>query len=39
MTWDKSQVPYDYYETWLHTDIVPLEVDATTSAWTLIGRA
>jgi GntR family transcriptional regulator len=29
-TRDKSQVPYDYYETWLRTDIVPLEVDATT---------
>jgi len=31
-TWDKSQIPYDYYETWLRTDIVALEVDATTSA-------
>ncbi|MEI2774714.1 MAG: GntR family transcriptional regulator [Tetrasphaera sp.] len=29
-TWDKSLVPYDYYETWLRTDVVPLEVDATT---------
>ncbi|GAA1594843.1 GntR family transcriptional regulator [Actinoplanes couchii] len=27
-TWDKSLVPYDYYETWLRTDIVPLAVDA-----------
>jgi GntR family transcriptional regulator len=30
ITWDKSLVPYDYYETWLRTDVVPLEVDATT---------
>ena len=29
-TWDTSLVPYDYYETWLRTDVVPLEVDATT---------
>ncbi|WP_033338780.1 GntR family transcriptional regulator [Catenuloplanes japonicus] len=29
-TWDKSLVPYDYYETWLRTDIVPIAVDATT---------
>jgi GntR family transcriptional regulator len=29
-TWDKSLVPYDCYETWLRTDIVPLTVDATT---------
>ena len=27
----KAQVAYDYYETWLRTDVVPLEVDATTS--------
>ena len=31
-TRDKSHVPYDYYETWLRTDVVPLEVDATTSS-------
>ncbi len=25
-TWDQSTVPFDYYETWLRTDVVPLEV-------------
>lgn len=30
-TWDRSLVPYDYYETYLRTDIVPLAVDASTS--------
>jgi GntR family transcriptional regulator len=30
-TWDKTLEPYDYYETWLRTDIVPLEVDAATN--------
>ncbi|MBM2620505.1 GntR family transcriptional regulator [Actinoplanes sp. LDG1-06] len=29
-TWDKLHVPYDHYETWLRTDIVPIVVDATT---------
>jgi len=29
-TWDKSLAPYDYYETWLRTDVIPLEVDAMT---------
>ncbi|MBU2667925.1 GntR family transcriptional regulator [Actinoplanes bogorensis] len=29
-TWDKLLVPYDHYETWLRTDLVPLVVDATT---------
>ena len=24
-TWDKSKTPFDYYETWLRTDVVPLE--------------
>jgi len=33
-TWDKTLEPYDYYETWLRTDIVPLEVDATTTERT-----
>lgn len=25
-TWDQSSMPFDYYETWLRTDVVPLEV-------------
>ncbi|GAB2627864.1 hypothetical protein Aab01nite_81550 [Paractinoplanes abujensis] len=32
ITWNKAQVAFDYYETWLRTDIVALEVDAKTSA-------
>ncbi|MCO8273995.1 UTRA domain-containing protein [Actinoplanes sp. TRM 88003] len=31
ITWSKAQVAFDYYETWLRTDVVPLEVDAKTS--------
>jgi GntR family transcriptional regulator len=27
-TWGSELIPYDFYETWLHTDIVPLEVNA-----------
>lgn len=30
-TWGKSGVPHDYYETWLRTDVVPLEIDAVTT--------
>jgi GntR family transcriptional regulator len=26
-TWDSSQAPYDYYETWLRSDRVPLELN------------
>ena len=33
-TWDESTVPFDYYETWLRTDVVPLEV-TTASVATL----
>lgn len=28
-TWDQSQVPYDYYETWLRSDYVPLELNTS----------
>jgi GntR family transcriptional regulator len=28
-TWGKSLAPFDYYETWLRTDVVPLEVNVT----------
>jgi GntR family transcriptional regulator len=31
-TWDESMVPFDYYETWLRTDVVPLEVTTTSVA-------
>jgi GntR family transcriptional regulator len=28
-TWDQGQTPFDYYETWLRSDRVPLELNAT----------
>jgi GntR family transcriptional regulator len=28
-TWDQSQAPFDYYETWLRSDLVPLELNAS----------
>lgn len=31
-TWDQSTVPFDYYETWLRTDVVPLEVTTASVA-------
>lgn len=29
VTWDSSLVPFDYYETWLRSDRVPLELSAS----------
>ena len=29
VTWDASQTPYDYYETWLRSDRVPLELSTS----------
>ena len=31
-TWDQSTIPFDYYETWLRTDVVPLEVTTSSVA-------
>lgn len=31
-TWDQSTIPFDYYETWLRTDVVPLEVTTASVA-------
>jgi GntR family transcriptional regulator len=31
LSWDQSDTRFDYYETWVLTDVVPLEVDVTTS--------
>lgn len=28
-TWDQSQVPFDYYETWLRSEVVPLVLNAS----------
>jgi GntR family transcriptional regulator len=27
LSWDRGDVPFDYYETWVLTDVVPLEVN------------
>jgi GntR family transcriptional regulator len=29
VTWDANQVPFDYYETWLRSDRMPLELSAS----------
>ncbi len=29
-TWDKSGTPYDYYETWLRSDVIPIELNTST---------
>ena len=38
-TWDRSMEPFDYYETWLRSDVVPLEVTTTTVALGSVASA
>lgn len=39
VTWDTSQVPFDYYETWLRSDRVPLELSTTAHRPALVPTA
>ena len=39
VTWDTTQVPFDYYETWLRSDRVPLELSTTAHRPALVPTA